>query len=142
MISWRFLVTNVLILATAAFLAGHRKADKKTAQVDEGNRQIQTAFAARSDLDAKFNLLIGSKDAFDWNALSKADRQMAKEKLAEYVSAVTRTFEIDAKSGLYLTEKEILRQQLESAMGLQKSLESFERTYGENFDPKKPQDHA
>jgi type IV pilus biogenesis protein CpaD/CtpE len=140
--SKRFLVTSVLFFGTLALVACTSKTDKRSAQVDDGNRQIKAAAVAQNELAAKFNIALSDPAKFDWNKLSKNDRQSVKEKLAEYVSAVTRTFEIDAKKGLYLTKKEILQRQLDSAMGLQKSLENFERVYGENFEPKKSNDHA
>ncbi len=140
--SARFFVTSVMILGTAAFLACTSKTDKRSVHVSEGNRQIKVAAAVQTELAAKYNMVLSAPAKFDWNKLSKNERQGAKEKLAEYVSAVTRTFEIDAKQGLYLTNKEILQKSLESAMGLQKSLENFERVYGENYEPKKSKDHA
>jgi hypothetical protein len=143
----RFFVTAALILGTAAFVACNRKTDKRTSQFQEGNQQIQAAAGAQSDLAAQFKISLDSASGFNWNSLSKDQRQSAKEKLAGYVSAVTRTFEIDAKKGLYITKKEVLQQQLNQAMSLQKSLENFESVYGENFEPKKledqnPKDHA
>lgn len=132
----RIFVTNVLILATAAFLACTSKSDKRSAQVKEGNKQIEAASAAQGELNAKFKVSLASESRIDFNRLSKADRQTLKETLAGYVSAVTRTLEIDAKKGIYLTQKEVVQKQLGVAMNLQKSLENFERTYGENFDPK------
>lgn len=139
--SWRFFVTSAFILATAAILACTSKTEKRSAQVAEGNQQIRAAAAVQSDLELNFKLSLGDA-RFEWNKLSRSQRQTVKEKLAEYVAAVTRTFEIDAKKGLYLTKKEILQKQLDGAMALQKSLETFERTYGENFEPQKPKDHA
>ena len=139
--SWRFFVTSAFILATAAFLACTAKTEKRSAQVIEGNQQIKTAATVQADLQLNFKISL-NESAFDWNKLSKSARQSAKEKLAEYVASVTRTFEIDAKKGLYLTKKEVLQKQLDGAMILQKSLENFERTYGENFEPQKPKDHA
>jgi hypothetical protein len=136
--SWRFFVTNVLILGTAVLLACTAKGEKRTNQVSEGNQRIQAAASAQNELNLRYKIEFGAK--FDWNKLSKDERQGAKEKLAEYVSAITRTFEIDAKKGVYLTEKEVLQKQLDSAMALQKSLENFERVYGENFEPKKAKD--
>lgn len=140
--SGRFFVTNVLILGTAAFLACTSKTDRRSVQVNEGNQQIKAATVVQSELAAKYDIVLSTSAKFDWNKLSKKDRQVAKEKLAEYVSAITRTFEIDAKKGLYLTKKEVLQRDLESAMGLQKSLENFERVYGENYEPEKSNDHA
>lgn len=138
--SWRFFVTSAFILATAAILACTAKTEKRSAQVIEGNQQIRAASAAQNGL-LSFKISL-TETSFDWNKLSKSERQVAKEKLAEYVAAVTRTFEIDAKKGLYVTKKEVLQKQLDGAMALQKSLENFERTYGENFEPQKPKDHA
>ena len=140
--SGRFFVTSVLILGTAAFLACTGKTDQRAAQVNEGNRQIQTAAAVQTELNTKYKVSLDAMNAFDWNALSKNDRQVVRERLAEYVSAVSRTFEIDAKKGLYITQKEVLQRHMDNAILLQKSLEQFERTYGENFEPKKPADHA
>lgn len=135
----RFFVTSVFILGTAALIACTSKTDKRSAQVSEGNQQLQVAGSAQSALTAQFKISLDEgQKKFDWNSLSRDDRQSAKEKLAEYVSAVTRTLAIDAKKGLYLTQKDMVQQQLDRAMVLQKSLESFESTYGENFEPKKP----
>ncbi len=137
----RFFVTVVLFLGIASLFSSQMKSDPSASQVSEGNRQIKTAASLRYELAWKFNLLV-DKPKYDWNKLSKADRQFAKEKLAEFISAVTRTFEIDAKKGIYLTGKEELQKQLDGAMDLRKSLDNFERTYGENFEPQKPKDHV
>lgn len=133
----RFFVTSVFILATAAFVACTSKSDKRSAQVTEGNQQLQVAASAQTSLESQFKISLNdTKKTFDWNSISRTARQSAKEKLADYVSAVTRTLAIDAKKGLYLTQKELVQQQLAQAMVLQKSLETFESTYGETFDPK------
>ena len=140
--SGRFFVTSVLILGIAVLLACTSKTDKRSVQVNEGNQQIKAATVVQNELATKYAIVLSASNKFNWSKLNKNERQVAKEKLAEYVSAITRAFELDAKKGLYLTKKEILQQSLESAMGLQKSLENFERVYGENFEPQKAKDHA
>lgn len=140
--SGRFFVTSVLILGIAAFTACTGKKDRREAHVKEGNQQIRTAAAVQQELATGSNIHLGNSNAaafaetFDWNQLTRDQRQTTKEKLAEFVTAVVRTLEIDSKKGIYITRKEVLQAQLNAANAYQKSLETFERTFGENFDPK------
>jgi len=152
----RFFVTYVLILATAVLAACTPKKEKRQAQVREGNQQIQAAARAQNELGEKYKIILvpgevhssSGKTAnaqnvaedFNWHRLTREERQGAKETLAAYVTAVSRTLEIDAKKGVYMTGKEILQYQLESARAYQRSLEEFEVIYGESYNPKNPKD--
>lgn len=126
--SWRFFVTNVLILGIAIFVACTSKSEKRSALVREGNYQLHVASTVQTELDMKYKIRLQSTSAaqVQWQQFSSAQRQEVREKLAEFVSAVVQTFEIDVKKGVYLSKKEVLQQQLDVAMALQKSLDRFE----------------
>ena len=124
----RFFVTGVLLIViTGGFLACTSKTQKRTAQVREGNSQIQKARLTSADLQASHKISLELDTKVDWTRMNTVERQVVREKLAEFVVAISRTFEIDAKKGLYITKKEILQRQLESALALQKSLDIFEQ---------------
>lgn len=75
---------------------------------------------------------------YNWGRLTLPERQAAKEKIAQYITVVSRIIEIDAKRGIYVTHMDKVRSRYEGALAFQESLNLFEKVAGEQFDPKQP----
>lgn len=139
MIFARFFVTSVLALVTVLNVGCTSEKSKRSALIAEGTAHLSQAATLETDLNTRYgvNLELGLGADFKWHRLSKAERQVIKEKLAEFVTHSVRVLELDTKKGLYVTSKEVIIAKIEQAMQIQKSLEAFENKFGENFDPKK-----
>lgn len=73
---------------------------------------------------------------YNWRRLSKAERTLAKQRLAQYLSMVNEILEMDARRGLYLTRKQQVLSRRDAAVSYQRSLENFEKIFGENYEAK------
>ena len=154
-------VTAVLIVGALSQVACSQKKEKTTdantvqTLVVEGNQKSAESVAIAQELRAKYAIHLeafvrtektkvavpGSQLAKDlnWLSLTRADRQIVKEKLAAYVTLVSRLIEIDAKKGVTVDEIKEIRGKRETALQLQRSLEFFEAIYGEQYEPKNPE---
>lgn len=155
----RFFVTCVVLLGTLSSVACGNKKDKKktdTATMQslkaEGAAKWEISEVLGKDLAQAYRImildyaqrmpsgaLIESKTMghkFNWGRLTLAERQAAKEKLAQYVTAVSRLVEMDARKGVYLTNMDKVRSRYEGALAFQASLTKFEEIAGEMYEPK------
>jgi hypothetical protein len=80
--------------------------------------------------------LMGQK--FNWGRLTFSERQTAKEKLAKYVTNISRLIEIDAKRGVYITNMDKVRSRYQGALAFQESLTFYEKAKGEQYEPANP----
>lgn len=162
MLFGRFFVTSVLILATALAIGCHNKKDKrgdlssdqKQALLKEGEDISQAMEGLRKSLDTDFHIVIDTVETpkvlvnlggkshlklgphFNWSKLTRAQRQSAKEKLADFNSKLSRMIAIDSKKGVYVTNIEKVQYYLEQGTAFMDSLSVYEKTNGEQFESK------
>lgn len=148
----RFFVTAVILMIIALGTVYFSGSDAASSLIQKGNSELREAEALEADL-AKYSVHLaglqaaGGKalnpqamaQAYYWPHLTRQERWQVKQKLAEYLALVQSVLEIDARRGLYLTNKEVVFGKRDAAQDFQKSLEAFEKKIGENFDPK-PED--
>ncbi len=155
----RFFVTCVVLLGTLGSVACANKKDKKktdSAKIElmraEGAAKWEQSEVLGQELAAAFRIrildgaqrlgsgqLVDSKimgQKFNWGRLTLGERQAAKEKLAQYVTAVSRLVEMDARKGVYLTYMDKVHSRYDGALAFQASLTSFEKIAGEMYEPK------
>ena len=159
--SKRIFVTAVLIVGALSQVACSQKKEKTTdantvqTLVAEGNQKADESVAIAQELHAKYaihlealvktqkskGVIPGAQLAKDlnWLSFTLADRRAVKEKLAAYVTLVSRLIEIDAKKGITVDEIKLINGRRETALQLQRSLEFFEAVYGEQYEPKNPE---
>ncbi|NJL25490.1 MAG: hypothetical protein HC902_10170 [Calothrix sp. SM1_5_4] len=136
---WRFFVTAVLLITMGQMVACNTKSrDLKREDVRLGAEKMARARIISAELESKYSLPVAKSNAgrADWSRLSKVRRNNAKELLAEYVSLLSGVLQLDAKKGIYVDHKDILIAWRDRAFDYQKSLEDFERAFGENYEPK------
>jgi hypothetical protein len=75
---------------------------------------------------------------YHWGRLTLAERRLAKEKLALFVTAISRVIAIDAKRGLSVTNMDKVQSRYQGALAFQESLMTFEKLAGEQYEPKNP----
>ncbi len=136
----RFFVTSVLALVTAVGVGCTSGRNQRGEFVSEGNDHLTRASAIEAGLSTRYGMnleqkVVGIAD-FGWSRRSKAERQAIKENLAELLTHSVRVLELDAKAGIYVTNKEVLEAKVEHILVMQKSLRIFESKFGENYDPK------
>lgn len=161
----RFFVTSAAILSTLAIVAcskGEQKADVKRAErlkqnkalLAEGNALIAQTDALRKELDsAPLNIKIQDVpienpvakgktinhktigESYNWERLTQAERQLAKEKLAALMTGLTRILEIDAKKGVWVENIKKINERRVATEAYQTSLGLFETQYGEQYNP-------
>lgn len=152
MVLGRILVTAVAMLAMVSVGCsggGPRKESNTAALKAEGNDNIAKADTIIQDLAQNYRIIIldypeiqpdGSKAdsqvygaSYNWKRLkTPQDRQVPKEKLAEVITLLSRVLEIDAKKGLYITNKSKIESRYQGALAYQSSLTRLEKNYGEN----------
>lgn len=160
----RFFVTAVLFVFTAYLMAcdAYHSANKstsnpsasaqQTAQLQTAradNAKLEQAMALKTELAATFRIILddvrdpkgqvvkGTVMAVDFKwSMSKAQRRAAKEKLTKFVALSGEILEIDARKGVYVTNTDRVIAARDAASGYLKSLETFEKIRGENFEPK------
>jgi hypothetical protein len=151
--SGRFFVTTVILLAMGATVACNRnRANRERSRAElmnEGNAKIAQAQALQKQLAADFGVNITSdskglreqtlrgKDLTDkLMCLHVSARRDIQARLAQYLQLINRVIEIDAKNLITIENRDMIFTSRNSAELLQKSIEEFERTHGENFNPK------
>lgn len=141
----RILVTLSLLLGTAALAVACKPFRGKSTteeQVQQGDRALVQAASVEKDL-AKFNLSLlvnNPNQDYNWQKRTKAERQEMKQMLARYLTLSNTVLELDARKGLYVTRKDEVVAKRNAATERQRSLESFERIFGENYEPSKDAD--
>jgi hypothetical protein len=155
--SGRFFVTSVIIFGMATVIACNgntarqeqARRDKATQElnhrrdlVTEGNAKIKASEDIKADLANKYKLVISDdpKDLsnvakFNWQ-IAKADRREIDGKLAQYLQLINRILEIDSMKNITIDNRDKITSSRNSAEAYQKSLEAFEKTFGQNFEPK------
>lgn len=147
--SARFFVTAVLIfgtLSTVVACKGGR--NRKQEMVKQGDAKITEMSAVESDLEkqsiyftpramnGRLMSPVEMAKTQNWRRFSKAERGSIKASLAHYLKLSNEVLEIDAQPGVYVDRKDQFNALKNSAEKFQKSLEDFETTFGENFEPK------
>lgn len=155
MFTKRFFVTAVAFFGTLwALAACHRSSDNApntTEWVKEGQDQLKRADKIELEL-ASVGVLIGEQNQMsmngtlvpqerivrdtNWRRFSRDQRVVIKQKLLKYVSIASSILEIDARKGVYLTQKALITSKRDNAFKMVKEIENAERMYGENWNPK------
>lgn len=157
----RFFVTSVLVLATIGSAGCSKEKqsakDKEAArakqnkvlvvegeglliQVDDLRREVDDNYKIRI-LDAPLKVASGLTvnhrilgERYNWERLTLAQRQTAKERLATLMTALTRIIEIDTKKHVYVTNLQKIEDRKHAVESYQISLANFERGRGENYE--------
>lgn len=138
----RILVTLSLLIGTAALAVACKPFQRKSSteqQRQQGDQALVQAAAVEKEL-AGFNLSLlvnDPKQDYNWQKRSKAERQEMKRMLARYLTLSNTVLELDARKGLYLIRKDEVVAKRNAATERQRSLEDFERVFGENYEPSK-----
>ena len=149
----RFFVTAVAILATLGTTACHsQKKETRRTLALEGSQKLTESQALAEELYKTYRIKIVDEpwklssgvyvdstrigSSYNWRRLTLAERQAAKEKLAQMITLLSRVMEIDAKKGLYIDRVEKVRSRYKGAIAFQNSLRQFEEIYGEQADLK------
>ncbi len=152
--SGRFFVTSVLIFMSVLICACKARHENHSS-VQEGAETMKRAMLLGNELDARFQLAVQvsaekSQDrqlmperahvhAYNWKRLSLAERREVKGKLNEYISLLSTVLQVDARKGVYLTNKDLVISWRDGALAYQRALENFEKIHGESFEPKRSQ---
>lgn len=160
----RFFGTTVLALITILVVSckdnqhpkrahvRNTKAFGSTDPVQQGGNTMGKAMQIGAELVLRYQMQIQNHEGrdhsgqkvnsetraqdYNWRRFSLVERNEVKGKLNQYVSLVSEILALDAQKGIYLTMKESVIGWRDSAMAYQRSLEHFEKTFGENYDPK------
>lgn len=150
----RFFVTSVLVLATLSAVACNSK--KPTSETNQSlkaevGEKVTNSEVLIEELAKGYRILIldfptkandGSMadsarwgNSYNWRRPSLAERTVAKEKLAQLVTVLSRLIAIDARRGVVVTNMDKVQSRYRGALAFQSSLSNFEKIYGEQFDP-------
>jgi len=137
----RFLVTTTLLLGTLIGV-GCKPFKSRVAtkdQIEMGNESLAQANEVEKGL-ARYNLALAMPMPnldYNWKKRTRAERQELKRMLAHYLALSNSVLELDARKGLYVTHKEAVTGKRDAASEKQRSLETFEAIFGENYEPGK-----
>lgn len=161
----RFFGTAVLVLFTVLVVSckanhhdskrGHIRNSKAFASnnpVQEGGEMMGKAMQIGAELGLRYQMHIQSHEArdhmgqkvnnntlsqdYNWRRFTLSERNQVKGKLNQYVGLLSEILALDAKKGIYLTMKETVIGWRDGAIAYQRSLEHFEKTFGESYEPK------
>ena len=110
----------------------------KIALQKEGNEKLTAATAIQQELNEKFKLPLTPAKLSEglWSKMSKDERRQIQGKLAQFMQLVNRALEIDSTKLMMIENRDQLLLWRDAAEAAQKSVEKFERNFGENIDPK------
>lgn len=149
----RIFVIAVMLLGTAACHSSNRSPTaERDAMVAEGDQKVQDTLALETELIEDYSISLETDQAllthingttfnhiaesYNWNHLSLEERRAVKQKLATLVSEFSRILEIGTHKGIYIDQRDLLEKHRQNALIFEHSLETYEKTVGESFDPK------
>lgn len=116
--------TWILASLVALSVACSPKHEKRAVQIEQGNQKLHQAAVLEHELGDKYGIQLDAPASVNWQRLNKADRQVAGEKLAQFISLVAAALEIESQKGIYISNKDRLLNQFDAAVAAQKAMAS------------------
>lgn len=156
----RIFVIAVMVLGTVACHSSRKSSPtaERDALVKEGEQKVQDTLTLETELAEQFQIglemdpgllaqIHGTTfnhiaQSYNWNHLNLEGRRVVKRKLATLVAEFSRVLEIGTHKGIYIEQRDLIERHRENALLFERSLESYEKAVGVNYEPKGDRSNA